>query len=256
MSDLIKEYIDITDQVKHLIEPKQIVFPSSYAELFSSIAHSKEIDITPEQLLTHEMLDERMVRYVVTLSECTEEALIAIETSNQEMLKTVMLKAKQLQEEVESLQKIVYEDTLTHTLNRKWFDDKLLDHSKIKLRESGRLVMVDLNRFKEINDTYGHIVGDKVLAFVALKLKELGGRVIRYGGDEFIIIFNIDMTPDIVCSKMDKLIHYFDKVHVKAGEHSFKVSFAYGLASFNTDHDVSTVIEEADRAMYLHKHKS
>lgn len=253
MSNLYEEHINITEEVKNLIEPMKVVFPADYGRIYYNKAHDHNIVMTPEELLNREMLDEKMVRHVVSLVECTDTAIDAMEHGDIELLKSVLLKTKLLQEEIQELQKIVYEDGLTKSYNRKWFEDTVLTPDHITLRESGTLVMVDLNKFKEINDTYGHIVGDKVLKHVALKLKESGGRVIRYGGDEFIVIFDVRVTSHDIRSKMDKIIHYFQKVHFKVKPHSFKISFAYGLAPFHEGSEVSDVIEMADKAMYTHK---
>ncbi len=253
MKDLYQEHIHITEEVKHIIDPLKIVFPSEYGRFYSDIAHSHDIELKPDELLNREMLDEKMVRHVVSLVECTDTAIEAMEKEDKELLKTVLLKTKILQQEIQELQAIVYEDGLTKSYNRKWFEDTILTHDHIALRESGILVMVDLDRFKDINDTYGHIIGDKVLMHMAIKLKESGGRVIRYGGDEFLVIFDAKVSAEEIRTKLDKLIHYFQKVHFKVEPHSFKVSFSYGMAPFNRGDDVSSVIENADKAMYLHK---
>ena len=105
-----------------------------------------------------------------------------------------------------------------------------------------------------INDNYGHLIGDKVLSLVAMKLKEIGGHVIRYGGDEFIVIFDLSTTFDIASDKLETLIKYFNKIYIKAGNHQFQVSFSYGMTIFSPQDDVTHIIEEADRAMYLQKH--
>jgi len=253
MSDLYEEHIHITEEVKHLIDPMKVVFPADYGRIYYTKAHDHDIVMTPEELLNREMLDEKMVRHVVSLVECTDTAIEAMEKEDKELLKSILLKTKLLQEEIQELQKIVYQDGLTKSYNRKWFEDTVLTQDHITLRESGTLAMVDLNKFKEINDTYGHVVGDKVLMHVAIKLKESGGRVIRYGGDEFIVIFDVKVTINEIRSKMDKIIHYFQKVHFKVEPHSFKISFAYGLAPFHSGSEVSDVIEMADQAMYAHK---
>lgn len=253
MRDLHEEHIHITDEVKHIIEPLNIVFPAYYGQIYSEIAHSHDIELTPEELLNPEMFDEKIVRNILTLSEYVSEAIEAMEKEDKALLRSLLFKTKQLEAEIQELQKIIYEDTLTQSYNRKWFEDKLLDTSKIKLRDSGTLVMIDLNRFKEINDTHGHIVGDKVLSLVAHKLRETKGRVVRYGGDEFIVIFDHKISTSDVKASIESLLAYFQKVHLKAGEHSFKIDFAYGMAPFTRDANVSTVIETADKAMYTHK---
>lgn len=253
MIDIYQEHIHITDEVKHIIDPLKVVFPADYGRIYHSVAHEHDIELAPDELLNREMLDEKMVRHIVSLIECTDTAVNAMENEDKELLKTVLLKTKALQEELQELQKIVYEDGLTKSYNRKWFEDTILTHDHVQLRESGSLVMIDLNRFKDINDTYGHVVGDKVLMHVALKLKETGGRVVRYGGDEFIVVFDRLVTHDEIAKKIEKVLNYLQKVHFKVEGKEFKVSFAYGIAPFEHGSDVTAVIESADHAMYRNK---
>jgi len=94
---------------------------------------------------------------------------------------------------------------------------------------------------------------DKVLALIATKLKETGGRVIRYGGDEFIVIFDYSLSYQHVQDKIESLLRYFHKVHFKVMDQSFKIDFAFGIAPFTKNTDVSLVIEIADKAMYHRK---
>lgn len=256
MRNLVEEHSRITDEVKKIIEPIKIVFPAQYSKIYSEIAHSHEINLQPDQVLNREMLDEKMVRHITTLSECTSDAIHAMRNKDEALLNEILLKTQQLQEEIQELRKIIYEDSLTQSYNRKWFEDELLDISKLRLRDSGTLVMIDLNKFKEINDAYGHVVGDKVLALVATKLRETGGRVVRYGGDEFIIVFDKTLSHVQIKTKIESILNYFRKVNLKVGEYSFKIDFAFGMSSFSNDAEVLAVIESADKEMYSNKNFS
>ncbi|MDD2837418.1 GGDEF domain-containing protein [Sulfuricurvum sp.] len=256
MKNLHEEHIEITREVKEAIKGIKVVFPAYYGKLYSEKAHLRDIELKPDELLTNEMLDEKIVRHIITLSNCADQAILAIETQDKMILQAVLSETRKLQEEIQELQKFVYEDSLTKSYNRKWFEDTVLEHDHITLRESGTIAMVDLNKFKEINDTYGHIVGDKVLIHIALKLKETGGRVVRYGGDEFLIIFDAGTSSRDIDLKLSKLLQYFDKIHFKVEKNSFKISFAYGIASFTRGADIPHVIEAADKAMYKHKKSS
>jgi len=255
MADLHQEHIEITNHVKQTIQNLPIVFPSQYGKLYYEASQSRGIELKADELLTYEMLDEKIVRHIITLADCADHAITAIETQNKTLLATILAETKKLQQEIQELQKIVYEDGLTKSYNRKWFDDTILNQDKISLRDSGTIVMVDLNKFKEINDNYGHIVGDKVLIHVTVKLKESGGRVVRYGGDEFIVIFDAKISTIEIGEKMENILHYFDKIHFKVDNNSFKISFAYGMAPFTRGADIAHVIAAADKSMYKHKKK-
>ncbi len=243
----------ITARVKSIIEPLEIVFPSQYGKLYALEARAQNIDLLPEELLDSEMLDEKVVRHVITLSSCAEKAVTAIEAEDKAALHAVLAETKALRDEINSLRKIVYEDALTKSYNRKWFEDLYLDHSRTALRTEGTIAIIDLNRFKEINDTFGHVVGDKVLAHVAHKLKEIGGEVVRYGGDEFLVVFPAEISPQAVQKKIDDMLSKCDKKVFKVNAQSFKVSFSYGVTVFSPGSPLETVIETADREMYRQK---
>lgn len=253
MSDLYKEHIDITNEVKESIQKIKVVFPAEYNRIYAEKARSHEIELKPNQVIGSEMLDEKMVRHLITLSQCTDDAIRAIETEDKELLNIVLAETKALQEEIHELQKIVYEDGLTKSFNRKWFEDTICNEDHISIRDSGILVMIDLNKFKQINDTYGHVIGDKVLIHIAFKLKETGGRVVRYGGDEFIIIFDVKVTEDEIHNKMKEILNYCNNVHFKVEQNQFKINFSYGMTSFKKGSNIDTIIELADKAMYVNK---
>jgi diguanylate cyclase (GGDEF)-like protein len=244
----------ITEIAKKAIESMSIVFPSQYGKIYSQLAKEHNLELKTEELLAREMLDEKMIRHIISLCECTDQALDAMQTNNIEKLKVVIEETNKLREEVGELKKIVYEDSLTKSYNRKWFDDTYLAHDdNLQLRGEGTIVIIDLNHFKAINDTYGHVIGDKVLAHVALKLKETGGRVVRYGGDEFLIIFDGKNTPSEMKKRIGVLHDYWAKTSFKTEDHNFKISFSCGMAPFVNGSNIEDVISVADKAMYQQK---
>lgn len=253
MKDLYKEHIDITNEVKESIQKLKVVFPAEYNRIYSEKAKSHHIELKPDQVISSEMLDEKMVRHLITLSQCTDDAIHAIETEDKHLLSIVLSETKALQAEIHELRKIVYEDGLTKSFNRKWFEDTVCSSDRISIRDSGTLVMVDLNKFKQINDQFGHVVGDKVLIHIAFKLKETGGRVVRYGGDEFIVIFDAKVSINDIRIKMEAILAYCNNVYFKVDKNEFKINFAYGIASFTNGSKIEKVIEDADKAMYTNK---
>lgn len=253
MNDLYQHHIDITKEVKEAIAAIPVVFPAEYSRYYTQAAHARDIELKPDEILSSEMLDEKMVRHVITLARCTDDAINAIATEDKESLKLVLLRTKVLQQEIQELQKIVYEDALTKSYNRKWFDDTIRDIDHVSIRGNGTLVMVDINKFKSINDQYGHVVGDKVLIHIASRLKGRGGRVVRYGGDEFLVIFDEETPLSDIEGMMETLQSYYNRTHFKVDTHEFEINFAYGIARFTHGSDINTIIDAADRAMYHHK---
>jgi len=107
---------------------------------------------------------------------------------------------------------LAYHDDLTGLPGRRALNEQMM-------RLGGKYVMamVDVDHFKKFNDTYGHHIGDQVLRFVAAKLEAVrgGGKVYRYGGEEFTILFQGKETPDV--------IDYLEQVHTAIGEAEFVV---------------------------------
>jgi diguanylate cyclase (GGDEF)-like protein len=251
MIDLYEEHVAITAEIKKEVEPLKVLFPAQYGHLYSLLAQKHDLELKPEQLLNPEMLDEQMIRHIITLTACTETAIEAIEMQDTAKLQAILHETKLLREEIQELRKVVYEDNLTHTYNRKWFDDILLDADGITMQKEGILVLIDLNKFKRINDTYGHITGDKVLILVAKKLKSTGGNVVRYGGDEFVLLFPHDEKN--VLEKIEEVLNYFQHTHFSVEKETFKIDFAYGVSPFLKGANRNRVIEKADEAMYRNK---
>lgn len=249
-----KLYRKVTDVTKKIIDPIPIVFPVQYGKIYAEIAKQHNIELRVEDIFAKEMLDEKMIRHIVSLCECSDQALIAMRMNDMDRLQEIIEETQKLRNEIYELQKIIYEDPLTKSYNRKWFDDTYLtNHDRLHLRGKGILVLIDLDKFKEINDTYGHLIGDKVLTHFALKLKESEGRIVRYGGDEFLIIFDQNHTANQIDMKMKKMLTYWKTMSFKSDHYNFKINFSYGIATFDIDSNVEDVISQADNAMYRHK---
>jgi diguanylate cyclase (GGDEF)-like protein len=253
MNDPYQKHMKITAEVKRSIEPMKVVFPVDYGRIYCRIAEEYGIELDPSELLTEEMLDRKIVRYIISLTRCTDEAIAAIEKEDKEALVRILAEMKKLRAEMRGLEKIIYEDNLTKSFNRKWFDDNIMNIDSLSVRGSGTIVMIDLDNFKAINDTHGHIVGDKVLIHVAKKLKESGGRVVRYGGDEFLLIFDVHIPPEEIREQMQAILDYYKHIRFERATKAFKVDFSYGMATFTDTSNLESVIENADREMYRHK---
>jgi diguanylate cyclase (GGDEF)-like protein len=251
-----KQHKFITSNVKKKIESLDIVFPSQYGKMYLESARSLSVELTPDEMLAPEMLNEKVIQHVIILSSCAERAITAIENEDKKALHLVLEETKLLRKQIDELQKLIYEDTLTKCYNRKWFEDTYLDSETLTLRSSGTMAIVDLDKIKIINDTYGHTVGDKVLVHIATKLKEVGAKVIRYGGDEFLLLFYETVSVSKIASNIDEMILNCSKKSFKVEAESFKVGFSYGIASFTAGSELNVIIDTADKAMYRHKRES
>lgn len=148
-------------------------------------------------------------------------------------------------------------DELTGVLNRNAGKKRLEDLLKsMGPEEQFSVALYDINGLKWVNDTYGHLEGDRLLRFVAQTIRqELNGKdfVFRLSGDEFIVAFvNKNLTQ--AEKWMEKIIHTLDARRA-ASRINYDVSFCYGLANiYGGEHlSVSDVLSIADTQMYIHK---
>ena len=240
-----------------------IVTPSIYASVFSKFAKIHDTCIEDEVALTDHILDEKIAQYTNLqtktsqnankLSENTDKAISAIKEKNEQILFEVLKETEELRQEIQKLKESMYKDELTNVFNRKWLHDNVLDESGHGFKGSGTLAIIDLNYFKLINDTYGHTIGDKVLVFIAEQLKKTEESVIRYGGDEFIIMFCDDVSEEIAVSKLNDIRENILTKNMKVKNASFKVSFSLGTQEFKKGDSLSNIIEAADKKMYNDK---
>ncbi len=250
--DIYALHVEITDKVKKVLEKHKVVFPAYYGKLFNTIAQKLGVELSPNELFHPEMLDEKVIRHIISLAEYSNEAIEAMKSKDEQKLNCIIEETQKLREEIQELQLLVYEDSLTKCFNRKWFEDKFLNEENTKFDKDGVLVFVDLNRLKRINDDYGHIVGDKVIAYLAQRLKNLTSNVVRFGGDEFLLVCESnDMA--MAQKRLEETYMSFKKTKFKTKNIEFYITFAYGICSFKKDDLLNEVMDLADQRMYRFK---
>jgi|WetSurMetagenome_2_1015567.scaffolds.fasta_scaffold35360_3 diguanylate cyclase (GGDEF)-like protein len=170
-------------------------------------------------------------------------------------------KAQKISQKAKQFEKAAMRDGLTGLFSRGAFDLKMRD-AIVECRgnkKSFALIMFDVDKFKSINDTLGHIAGDKVLKKVAECLEETFRKddvIARYGGDEFVA-FICDVSESMARDRIDDFNKNLKKrrfVSHKAGEINLTVSA--GVATFAEGDTIDSVIERADTAMYAAKQKT
>lgn len=164
----------------------------------------------------------------------------------------VRLERRQAQERVQYL---AYYDPLTDLPNRTLFTDRLCQAVHIGQREKRQfaLMVMDLDRFKDINDTLGHHAGDQVLQQAATRAKTClreSDTVARMGGDEFAILLPSASHLDGASTVARKILATFTKP-LQIGDRSFNIGASLGIALFpEHGNEPDMLMRAADAAMY------
>ncbi|HEY9610088.1 CHASE2 domain-containing protein [Allocoleopsis sp.] len=158
----------------------------------------------------------------------------------------------------ERLRYLAYHDPLTGLANRKQFYERL-SQSLDWARNNNQLValmFIDLDGFKQVNDTLGHDIGDQLLKIVAQRLTDTlsnGDIVSRLGGDEFTVILSDIAKVDYAAQVAGKILEHLSQVFVLEGHNVF-VTGSIGISIYPHDgEDEETLIKNADTAMYRSK---
>ncbi|OUR64926.1 GGDEF domain-containing protein [Methylophaga sp. 42_25_T18] len=162
-----------------------------------------------------------------------------------------------LKTELEEVKKAALTDGLTGLLNRGAFNqelEKLCGRGNIEVS----LILFDLDHFKNINDTYGHLLGDKVIQFFAGILKKHGKNihpVARYGGEEMaMIMLNTKPSAVLETAEAIRLAFANSKLKKKGSEEIIgPVSVSIGISKLVAEDSPNSIIDRADQALYLSK---
>ena len=255
----------ISNETKSSIDQMAVVTPSIYASIFTKYAdehnkiiedeHDLAVDILKQECSTLTHMQDNTSKNANLLSKNTSKAITAIKQKDEKSLAEILNETQKLRAEIEKLKEAVYRDELTRSYNRKWLHDNYLEENNVSFKKAGTLAMIDLNYFKQVNDIHGHIIGDKVLIYIANQLKATKANVIRYGGDEFIVLFEAKNSMHHVNSTISKIREEIISKKLKAHSSRFTVSFSYGLVTYTTGNDLAKTIELADKNMYEDKIK-
>jgi diguanylate cyclase len=166
-------------------------------------------------------------------------------------------KIKKLQDELSQLSETVRLDQLTGVLNRRGLDEAFTAEVSRFNRGGGSLsvALLDIDNFKNLNDTYGHQVGDaalKHLADVVKKTIRPTDIVTRLGGEEFVILLPDTNIEEAVIT-MTRLQRTLTKEYFLGNNERLLITFSAGVALYKKDEEQPDVLSRADQAMYLAK---
>lgn len=184
-----------------------------------------------------------------TLSTTSDDLKSELEKSSREI--------EQLRSELEIVKEISRTDGLTGLLNRRTFDHELEIICKKQQHNVG-IILFDLDHFKNLNDTMGHLVGDKMLQFFSQMLKKYAGDkhiAARYGGEEMVMIIFEQSNNDI--------INLANKIRIELAETRLKhkkdnsligpVTVSAGISFFQAGDTPNSFLDRADQGLYSSK---
>ncbi|MCW8889287.1 MAG: diguanylate cyclase [Sedimenticola sp.] len=162
-----------------------------------------------------------------------------------------------LKESVAKARSEAFTDALTGLNNRHAFDCKL-EEEFTRWNRYGyplSMIIVDVDHFKKVNDTYGHLAGDKVLHVIGAHLKKATRKVdfpARYGGEEFVVLLpEVDLKGAMIVA--EKIRQAVEEKPFRSGDNRVNITVSCGVAAFRKGDGRKKPFERADEALYLAK---
>ena len=216
-------------------------------ENFSGELENHQLEDNALNALIHNVLDE--TRVMVEVNRQLEERL---ENSSSEIAR--------LREDLDQLKREATTDALTGLANRKLFDVALRE-AALESEEERKflsLLMIDIDFFKQFNDTHGHMLGDQVLKLVARTIADsIKGQdtAARYGGEEFSVILPETRLKDAVAvaDNIRRSVASRKVLNRRTGQVLGQVTLSVGVAEYEFGETLGAFVHRADEALYLAK---
>lgn len=201
-------------------------------------------------------VDRTKVRDIVAKLVLATRETVATNQTLEARLKETRSEIQDLRETLESIRTESLTDPLTTLANRKHLDRSLLqsvDHASLSA-EPLTVLMIDVDKFKDFNDTWGHLTGDQVLRLVAMSIKGAvrpSDTAARFGGEEFAIILPQSNLKSglIVAERIRQTVMSRELVKRSTGEALGRLTVSIGLASFTKGDTAALLLERADRCL-------
>jgi diguanylate cyclase len=202
---------------------------------------------------------EALIRHVGAMAEKSQKMGESISQLQAEFSDS-QDEVKRLSEELNRMRQEVQTDPLTTLLNRRGFDLAVsaMTAQSSKDKTEVTLLMVDIDHFKKVNDTYGHLFGDQVIRGVAQAIKALvkgQDSAARYGGEEFAVLLpNTGLKGgEAVGNQIRALVERSKIRRFNSTEAVGNITISVGVACYVPGEDIGAFIERADGALYRSK---
>ena len=183
---------------------------------------------------------------------------VAMLNQAQAELEASRIQIEQLKHQLGELELVATTDLLTGLKNRRGFEDNFareLDRTRRAKSIGGVLVVIDLDSFKAINDTYGHQAGDACLQLVAKVLADeirVMDTASRLGGDEFVLLMT-DSTPELLLTRVQNIAWKLNHLTLAWGDKNIAINASVGMKPYQKNDTAEAIFAEADQSMYLDK---
>lgn len=232
--------------------------------------------VDPFSKLTN-LFEEKMLEAVerireVTSKEALEEVVTKVAQNTKDMneassklntnLNSVAGELLTLKKTFAKVKEEALTDSLTQILNRRGLENQFeqLLTKTINNNQPLSLLIIDVDYFKKFNDTFGHLIGDEVLKYIALSCKKRirpTDIVSRFGGEEFVIVLP-DTSQEEAIKTAEQIRTAFEKTKLQRKEEPKdlgKLTVSIGVSKFKTNDTLESIFERADKALYLAKEK-
>jgi diguanylate cyclase (GGDEF)-like protein len=209
-------------------------------------------------------LKQDNVHFELTVSRTLAVGLIALLALLNTYLVSKRLEIRRVREELisstiqrELVQQQSFTDPLTEIYNRHSLEEmvgRFISHAR-RLQNSLTFLLIDIDRFKDVNTKFGHLTGDVVLADTAALLKSSvrgSDAVFRYGGDEFLIVL-ADTSRTGAARVVERIETYVLERNRAENLQAFELSLSIGVSEWSDGMTLDQLLDEADREMYAAK---
>jgi len=185
-------------------------------------------------------------------------SMVKSNTQIQERMQDTNNEIAKLKTELALVKEAADQDALTGLKNRGAFDQKIKQLLSMKGANDCALIIIDIDHFKRINDSFGHLVGDRVIRYISSLLTQLIGDkhfISRYGGEEFTVILEGVPRQDVeLLANKVRIAMANSKLQRKGSQDTLgQVTLSAGITSLSIDDNTESFIARADKALYQAK---